>query len=150
MAVASDTPVILVLAGVNGAGKSSLGGATLRSRGLAYFNPDEAAARIREATGCSTEEASSLSWTEGKERLQAAIGRQSSYAFESTLAGRTIPALLLEAVRAGIDVVIWFVGLGSPEQHIARVRARVAAGDMTFPRRSSGDGGTIRDATSSR
>ena len=133
MAAASDAPVILVLAGVNGAGKSSLGGAMVRSRGLAYFNPDDAAARIREATGCSTEEANSLAWNEGKERLQAAMARQSSYAFESTLAGRTIPALLLDAVRAGIEVVIWFVGLSSPEHHIARVRARVAAGGHDIP-----------------
>jgi predicted ABC-type ATPase len=42
------TPVIFVLAGVNGAGKSSLGGSFIRKRGLNYFNPDEAAAKIRQ------------------------------------------------------------------------------------------------------
>jgi predicted ABC-type ATPase len=133
MASASTAPVILVLAGVNGAGKSSLGGALIRGRGLQYFNPDEAARRIREATDCAIEDANSLAWNEGKERLEAAIARRSNYAFESTLGGQTIPALLLGAARAGIDVIIWFVGLSSPEQHIARVRARVAAGGHDIP-----------------
>ena len=35
--------VITVLAGVNGAGKSSIGGAGLRENGADYFNPDEVA-----------------------------------------------------------------------------------------------------------
>src|SRR5689334_21538658 len=126
-------PAILVLAGVNGAGKSSLGGALLRSRGLQFFNPDEAASQIRAVTGCSMGEANSLAWNEGKERLQAAIARRSSHAFESTLGGRTIPALLVQAARAGIDVIIWFVGLRNADQHVGRVRARVAAGGHDIP-----------------
>jgi len=46
-----DSPVIFVLAGVNGAGKSSVGGAQLRARGQSYFNPDEARVRARIAAG---------------------------------------------------------------------------------------------------
>lgn len=129
----SPAPAILVLAGVNGAGKSSVGGALLQQRGLHYFNPDEAAKRIRAATRYTSEEANSLAWQEGKERLEAAIHGRSSYAFESTLAGRTIPSLLVEASSAGIDIFAWFVGLATPEQHIERVRARVAAGGHDIP-----------------
>ncbi|RYF64127.1 MAG: hypothetical protein EOO29_42925, partial [Comamonadaceae bacterium] len=33
-------PFILVLAGVNGAGKSSVGGGLLQEHGLEWFNPD--------------------------------------------------------------------------------------------------------------
>lgn len=33
-------PVLCVLAGVNGAGKSSVGGQVLEQSGLAWFNPD--------------------------------------------------------------------------------------------------------------
>ena len=33
-------PVLYVLAGVNGAGKSSIGGQLLVSAGLTWFNPD--------------------------------------------------------------------------------------------------------------
>lgn len=126
-------PVIFVLAGVNGAGKSSIGGALLRQSGLAYFNPDQAARVIREEIGRSAEEANALAWLEGKERLENAIQRRHSFAFETTLGGNTIPGLLRGAADAGIDVLVWFVGLASPEQHIERVRARVAAGGHDIP-----------------
>jgi predicted ABC-type ATPase len=128
-----SAPVIFVLAGVNGAGKSSIGGALLRQSGLAYFNPDEAGRVIREEIGCSVEEANALAWREGKERLENAIQRRHNFAFESTLGGNTISGLLREAADAGIDVLVWFAGLSSPEQHIERVRERVAAGGHDIP-----------------
>ena len=127
------SPAIFVLAGVNGAGKSSLGGAFLRGTGLTYFNPDEAARRIRDTSGFSQDEANSLAWEEGKRRLESAIRGPFDYAFESTLGGNTIPALLVEAATTGIVVLVWFIGLSSAEQHIARVQARVAAGGHDIP-----------------
>jgi predicted ABC-type ATPase len=131
--VFSTSPRILVLAGVNGAGKSSLGGKIIRELGVDYLNPDEAAKRIAAAIGCSLDEANALAWEEGRRRLESAINSRSSHAFESTLGGHTIPALLIEASRAGINVIVWFVGLASPEQHIARVRDRVASGGHAIP-----------------
>jgi predicted ABC-type ATPase len=129
----SNPPTIFVLAGVNGAGKSSFGGEMIRAGGFDYFNPDEAARRIQAMNGCTVEEANGLAWAEGKRRLESAMECRLNYAFESTLAGRTIPSLLIAAARAGIEVVVWFIGLSSQEQHIARVRARVAAGGHDIP-----------------
>jgi len=43
----AQTPRIYVLAGTNGAGKSSIAGAMLIEEGVEYFNPDEAAELIR-------------------------------------------------------------------------------------------------------
>lgn len=125
--------VIFVLAGVNGAGKSSIGGAFLRANHRDYFNPDDAARRIRETTGASVDEANALAWQEGKLRLESAIETRSSFAFETTLGGNTIPRLLREAAEAGLQVIVWFVGLSTPEQHIARVRGRVASGGHDIP-----------------
>ncbi|MEA2464332.1 MAG: hypothetical protein QOJ98_2079 [Acidobacteriota bacterium] len=127
------TPVLFVLAGVNGAGKSSVGGATLRSRNLPYFNPDEAASRIRAVLGCSVAEANAHAWNEGKRLVEKAIRERTSHAFETTLGGRTIPRLIAEAAVAEFDVRMWFVGLATVEQHIERVRARVAAGGHDIP-----------------
>lgn len=126
-------PFIAVLAGVNGAGKSSLGGALLRTSGVEYFNPDEAARQIQRVIGCAREEANSIAWETGRRQLEAAISDRRNYAFESTLGGHTIPALLVTAARSGIEILVWFVGLSSPEQHIARVRARVASGGHDIP-----------------
>ena len=131
--MAPETPVVFVLAGVNGAGTSSIGGTYLRQQGLAYFNPDEAAQRIRTKIGCSIVEANSRAWAEGKRRLEEAIESRSSYAFETTLGGRTIPALLVRAADAGMEVLVWFAGLSTADQHIARVRARVAKGGHDIP-----------------
>jgi predicted ABC-type ATPase len=127
------TASIFVLAGVNGAGKSSIGGSVLREAGMNYFNPDEAASKIRNELGCSVDEANGLAWQEGKRLLEAAIRKGTRHAFESTLGGKTIPRLLAQAAQSGLEIRVWFIGLASPEQHIARVRDRVAAGGHDIP-----------------
>src|SRR5437870_5622512 len=93
-------PVSSVLAGYNGAGKSSLLGRLMREVGSDYFNPDEEARRIRDKTGCTENEANSLAWNEGKRNLELAIGDRFNYSFESTLGGHTIASLLIDAANA--------------------------------------------------
>jgi predicted ABC-type ATPase len=120
-------PVLYVLAGVNGAGKSSIGGHLLERDGLTWFNPDTFARELRAATGCDQETANAHAWQEGMRRLDEAIAKGLNYAFETTLGGKTVTAKLLEATKSH-DVLIWFCGLSSPDLHITRVKARVAAG----------------------
>jgi predicted ABC-type ATPase len=130
----THAPQIFVLAGTNGAGKSSVGGATIRARGGQYFNPDEAAARIRQAQPhLSATQANSAAWHEGRRLLQQAIAQRLDYNFETTLGGKTFSRLLSEAAEAGFQVRIWYVGLASPEQHLARIRARVRHGGHDIP-----------------
>ena len=118
---------ILVLAGVNGAGKSSVGGHVLREAGLDWFNPDTFARGLRELSGLSQAEANGQAWQEGVNRIRDALEQGHNHAFETTLGGNSIAALLHEASRSH-DVLMWFCGLSSPEQHIARVQARVRSG----------------------
>ncbi len=133
-AAADERPSIYVLAGTNGAGKSSIAGATIRARGADYFNPDEAARRIIEANpGIDPREANSQAWFQGKRLLEKAISSRADFAFETTLGGNTIPASLEDASDSGLAVRIWYVGLEGPELHIERVRARVAAGGHDIP-----------------
>ena len=125
---------ISVLAGTNGAGKSSVGGAMIRAKGSNYFNPDEAAQKTSAANpGLPIAKANGLAWTEGTRLLKKAIAEHLDFAFETTLGGNTITALLEQAIAAGLEVRIWYVGLSSPEQHIAGVRERVAAGGHDIP-----------------
>ena len=126
--------IITVLAGVNGAGKSSVAGASVRSGGGEYFNPDEAARRYRETVpGTTQEQANAWAWETGRKRLEEAISRELAFTFETTLGGNTIPGMLLDAARAGIPVWIFYVGLSSAELHLARVRQRVAYGGHDIP-----------------
>lgn len=119
-------PTLLVLAGVNGAGKSSVAGARLRASGLDYYNPDEATRSLRDQ-GMVDADANAAAWRFGKQRLEDAIGNGRGFAFETTLGGNTMPALIRQACDTH-DVTVWFVGLDTPERHLARVQARVAAG----------------------
>jgi predicted ABC-type ATPase len=125
-------PVLFVLAGVNGAGKSSIGGHLLKEAGSTWFNPDTFARELMAATGCSQEEANAQAWTEGVRRLDSAIDERRDHAFETTLGGRTIADKIPSATRTH-DVLMWFCGLVSPELHLSRVRARVASGGHDIP-----------------
>lgn len=124
----------MVLAGVNGAGKSSVAGAALRRKGADYLNPGEATRLILEDNpGLPAAEANALAWQIGRDRLVEAIRTGRRHAFETTLGGRTITGLLLDAARAGASVRVFYVGLATVERHIARVQARVRRGGHDIP-----------------
>jgi len=130
----SARPQIYVLAGVNGAGKSSIGGAAIRHAGAHYFNPDEAARRLIEANpGLGQREANAAAWEEGRRLLERAIRERLDFAFETTLGANTMTQMLLQAAEAGFDIHAWYAGLASPELHLARVRARVKRGGHDIP-----------------
>ena len=120
-------PFIFVLAGVNGAGKSSVAGALLQEQGLQWFNADSYARDLVREAGMDIAEANACAWAHGKSRLEAAIANRSNHAFETTLGGTTISRLLEEASKTH-SVVMLYCGLDSPELHIARVKMRVAHG----------------------
>ena len=129
---------IYVLAGCNGAGKSSIGGAALRQSGSDFFNPDEAARRIAAANATrnpplTQAQINSAAWNEGRRLLERAIDERADFAFETTLGGKTMTALLEGASEAGLAIHIWFVGLTNVELHIDRVRRRVAKGGHAIP-----------------
>ena len=122
---------LLVLAGVNGAGKSSLLGTMLAEDGATWFNPDAFTRQLVER-GWPLEEANAAAWEEGVRRLRAAIADDRDYAFETTLGANTIPALLHDAC-ARHAVSVWFCGLENGELHLQRVAERVANGGHDIP-----------------
>ncbi len=125
---------IYVIAGVNGAGKSSVGGAAFRSFGGEYYNPDEVARELMAANpGPSQAEANIAAWQQGARLLRQAIAEHLDFAFETTLGGNTIPRLLAEAAAQRVGVYVWYAGLSSPELHIQRVRSRVRRGGHDIP-----------------
>jgi predicted ABC-type ATPase len=127
-------PRIYVLAGVNGAGKSSIGGAAFRAFGADYYNPDEAArAIIAVNPGLTQTDANGAAWQHGKRLLERAIAKRLDFAFETTLGANTIPRILAEAAADGCEIHVWYAGLASPELYIERVRARVRKGGHDIP-----------------
>ena len=127
--------MITVLAGVNGAGKSSIGGSALRAAGLSCYNPDESARALHmQFPDRPLDEINSQVWHDGLRRLKQAIRDDTEFAFETTLGGNTITMTLLKAIASGIPINIWYCGLESPILHLDRVRARVARGGHDIPK----------------
>lgn len=120
-----------MLAGVNGAGKSSLLGAMLAEDGATWFNPAAFTQALVEA-GWAHEAANAEAWHEGRRRLERAIAHDADLAIETTLGGRTLTAMLAEACGRHA-VTVWFCGLEGVELHLARIAARVAAGGHAIP-----------------
>jgi len=126
---------LYVLAGVNGAGKSSIGGAAIRAAGGNYFNPDEAARELMAANpGLGQTDANAAAWQQGRRLLERAIDQKLDFTFETTLGGTTMPRLIAEAASRGIEVHVFYVGLASADAHIERVRQRVRAGGHDIPK----------------
>ena len=127
-----------MLAGCNGAGKSSVGGTALQQAGADYFNPDDAARRIAAANRNRSpplrqDAVNAAAWSEGRRLLARTIDERLDFAFETTLGGNTIADMLERAATAGITVNVWFVGLATVELHLERVRRRVARGGHDIP-----------------
>jgi predicted ABC-type ATPase len=130
---------IYVLAGCNGAGKSSIGGAALVESGARFYNPDEAARKILAANAHldplpTMAEANAAAWSQGRTLLERAIDQHLDFAFETTLGGQTMTELLERAASDGLAVHVWFAGLQGVELHLERVRQRVACGGHDIPR----------------
>lgn len=123
---------ISVAAGTNGAGKSVIIGGFFGAGGGKYFNPDLLARKLVIA-GLAPEEANATAWKTGFAGLRRAIARNEDFNFETTLGGRSITEELHGAIEKRLDVRIWYVGLESPELHIARVQARVKRGGHDIP-----------------
>ena len=121
-----------MLAGVNGAGKSSILGAALREAGADYFNPDELARELV-ARGRTPAEANAEAWATGRTLLERAIDERLTFAFETTLGGKSITELLVRAARNEMRIRMIYVGLESAELHICRGRQRVAQGGHDIP-----------------
>lgn len=121
--------MITVLAGVNGAGKSSILGMSYENKGAYYFNPDEAARiLLQKRTVTDQIVANSRAWEIGYQRLNTAIDLDENFAFETTLGGNKIFQALMRAVTLQREVQVSFVGLATPELHIQRVAERVNRG----------------------
>jgi predicted ABC-type ATPase len=125
-------PILVVLAGANGAGKSSIGGALLEDAGTSWYNPDRWAKEYLKLNNVSQEQANSLAWHRGVDLLKSAIDRGEPYAVETTLRGKSVAAEIRRACDTH-DVHLWYCGLATLEMHIQRVKEREAAGGHGIP-----------------
>ncbi|HVJ17203.1 MAG TPA: zeta toxin family protein [Polyangiaceae bacterium] len=67
------------------------------------------------------------------EMIREHAARGDSFAFETTLAGRTYAHWIRDWRSSGYRVALWFLGLATPEMAIGRVAERVRQGGHHIP-----------------
>lgn len=127
-----ETPRVLILAGPNGAGKTTFAKEYLpREAGLRDFiNADLIAA------GLSPFDPSKAALQAGRlmlEEIERRIEAKSSFAFETTLSGRSYAQDIPRWQQSGYRVNLIFLELPSVELALARVTGRVRHGGHAIP-----------------
>ncbi len=130
----SESPLLVMIAGSNGAGKSTFYEACLESLPIPFINADRIAAELRAATRLWPPKLSGLAADEAARRLadeerQASTVLRRSFMTETVLSdpvGAKV-AMLNEARERGFGVWLFFIGVSSPELSAARVLERVSS-----------------------
>ena len=125
-------PTIYVIAGCNGAGKTTFAKEFLpkEAKCLRFLNADEIArglSPLKPTAGAV--QAARLLLTQVDECLR----RRKTFALESTLSGKTYIRLFRRARQLGYEIELHYLWLSSSVQAIARVRRRVQQGGHHVP-----------------
>lgn len=129
---AAERPQAVVIAGPNGAGKTTAAPRLLHTGvGIdAFVNADVI------AQGLSGFRPASAALEAGRimlNRLDELAQARVDFAFESTLAGRSVRGRLLDLIARGYAVHLFYLWLPSPDMAVERVRHRVKAGGHHVP-----------------
>src|SRR5260370_22919531 len=96
---------IYVVGGTNGAGKTSVLGQFVRRTSADFVDPDALTRELMASDpSLSLSDANSRAWSISRDALEKAVRNRSTYAFETTLGGRTITHLLATALDSGIQL----------------------------------------------
>jgi predicted ABC-type ATPase len=126
------TPTIYLIAGCNGAGKTTFAKEFLphEVKCLRFYNADEI------ARGLSPLDPSAGAIKAGRlllSEVRDSIDRHETFALESTLSGKTYVRIFEGALSLGYELELHYLWLSSVEQAIARVRRRVRMGGHNVP-----------------
>lgn len=125
-------PRVVVLAGINGAGKTTASREILTSvlKIPTFVNADIIA---RGLNGLNPE---GVAITAGRimlKQLDDLVAAREDFAFETTLAARTYAGWLCDLRVTGYEVFLYYYWLDSPELAIERIAARVRSGGHFVP-----------------
>jgi predicted ABC-type ATPase len=130
--MAQATPHVIVVAGANGAGKSTAAPSLLRDtlEVTEFVNADTIAA------GLSAFRPESVAMAAGRimlGRMRRLAATRENFAFETTLASRSFAPWLADLQRGGYRVHLLFLWLRSAELAVSRVAVRVRLGGHDVP-----------------
>lgn len=127
-------PPLLVIAGPNGSGKTTIT-ERLRadhwSEGVEYLNPDEVARDRFGDWNSPIAVRSAAEWTTARREALLAAGR--GIAFETVFSGEDKVEFLERARSSGYFIRLFFIGTCDPRINAQRVATRVMEGGHTVP-----------------
>tara|TARA_B100000446_G_scaffold16724_4_gene14234 strand:+ start:473 stop:1048 length:576 start_codon:yes stop_codon:yes gene_type:complete len=126
-------PLFVLVAGVNGSGKSTFTATFKRHYpNILIIDPDAIALEV---TGCfaTINQAGNLAGRKALEQIKYNIDHKISFIAESTISGRTYLKLVEKAKEAGFRTVLLYIGLETPELSALRVASRVNKGGHDIP-----------------
>lgn len=120
-------PVVVAIAGSNGAGKSTFFHAHLAGTGLRFINADDLAAQMQLEAYAAAQLAAAL--------RASLVEQRESFVFETVLSDPVGARVreLEEAGHAGMHVVMVFIRIDSPTTSRQRVAMRVMQGGHDVP-----------------
>jgi predicted ABC-type ATPase len=127
-----SSPILTVIAGANGCGKS-----TLTKWARAFFQQDPTLDPDAMAVDLQAQTSSEVSPIEaGKRVLNTAetyLEKGVSFSVETTLSGSTYLKMLVEAKKLGYRTCLFYIGTENLDINISRVKLRVVAGGHDVP-----------------
>jgi predicted ABC-type ATPase len=124
------TPILTVIAGSNGSGKSTFTRYTQETLGVPVIDPDLEARIIRPD---SPETAAIAGGKQALLRARTYLANNESFAVETTLSGNTYLKMMTQAKQKGWQVNLIYVGVNDVQINIKRVAQRVAQGGHNVP-----------------
>lgn len=123
---------ILIIAGPNGAGKTTFAREFLLNEGNCptFVNADLIAEGLNPL---QPEEEAVAAGRMMLNMIRDYVGQGRSFAFETTLSGRTYARMIPQWQAQGYRVRLFFLRLPTPEMAVARVAKRVATGGHNIP-----------------
>jgi len=127
-----ESKLIEIVGGPNGSGKTTFAESYLlrTKKNLIFLNPDLI------ASGIAPLDFKMASFHAGRvliSEVRARIGASESFAFESTLSGRTWAHVLRQAKKDGYRIRIYFLFLNSVSKNLQRIKKRVSLGGHHIP-----------------
>ncbi|PSB58221.1 zeta toxin family protein [Chamaesiphon polymorphus] len=133
MATLSNSPLLIAIVGVNGAGKSTITARLRQEPGFPanYVNPDEIALTLTDIA--DPIDRSYTAARKADEQRNIWLTDRQSMAFETVMSHPSKIEFMQSAKDAGYRIMLIFVGLSSPELSLQRVGQRVQSGGHNVP-----------------
>ena len=127
---ASRPPILTVVIGANGAGKTTWGRTGRNRLPKPFYNADLIAEGLGDPNSAALQAQARKIVDQA---IEQHLGDQSNFGFESTYSGSSRPAIVRRAKTLGYVTAAFFIGTAHHRINIARVRKRVEEGGHDVP-----------------